>query len=157
MSKICAYSHCECFHNSKEIPVGEEVKVGLLYYHADCNNQRIAENRIVDIWTNSVDPNPIMKQLRGVMKKILDNPSMTAEKLEYHLLWCLSHGWNIKRPGGLYYVAKCEEADAAWNKHYKPKPKFTDEDFKAMETTQADDFVYRPQATGFNRITGKHP
>lgn len=148
--KTCKYPHCK--HESKLIPIGEEVNAyGNVYMHADCNEDRLARGRIIDIWKESIDPHPIMNQVSGIINQVLEDPQMSAKHLEFNLIWCLGHGWHIKRPAGLRYVAKCDEANAEWKKKNTPKIPL-DTEFKIAEEVKAGDFVYKPQTSGFNKV-----
>lgn len=146
--KICKYKNC--LHESREIPIGEEVQNHSVYYHKDCNEERICINQIIDIWKWSVDPYPIMAEIRRAINNITENYGVRPKQLLFHLTWCLNNGWNIRHANGLYYVAKCEEAADAYKKANMPK--FTDEQFVASNDEINNNFDYKPQKTGFGRI-----
>lgn len=146
--KKCRYAQCK--HDTREIPIGEEVQNGSYYYHKDCYEDKLARARIVDIWKNAIDPNPIYMQLNRAINDVLKNPSVSAQKLEYQLIWCINHGWHMKQPSALHYVAKCEEAAEAYRASNTPK--FNDAQFVADEEEKKNDFEYKPQKSGFGKI-----
>ena len=145
----CKYTHCN--HNTREIKDGEEfVKIGQWYYHKDCNNDRVCINQIIDVWKRSVDPHPIMGEIRRAINNIIKNYNIRPQQLLFQLIWCLNNGWDIKHTNGIYYVVKCDDALAAYKAANTPK--FNDTQFIADEEEKKSDFEYKPQKVGFGKI-----
>lgn len=148
--KKCRYVHC-CHPDHKISDDDTFVKVGSYYYHEDCNVERIATNRIIDVWKQSVDPAPIVKNLRRVINNVVNSYNIKPTQLLFQLTWCISNGWNIRHPWALHYIAKCEDAKAAFRQSANIQ-KFADDLFVVTEQEVSDSFAYTPQKTGFGRI-----
>lgn len=153
--KKCKYTHCR--HESREIPDDEAVTPnGTTYYHADCYKEKESIDNIIKLWADCVDQSPIYAQLRNVVNKIVFNNGIPADQLLFCLKWCIEHRWKLRHPSGLYYVAKDDEAIAAYNEAKKPKINIQPDMFVVDDDlSKVDGFKIKIGNSGFNRILKK--
>mgnify|MGYP006908821664 CR=1 FL=1 len=109
----CAYPHCK---HDGYVNKEEAVKVGTRYWHQDCLAEKNTMREIERVWIARVDENPIISDLRGQINTLVCKQGNDTEYLLFALNYCLDHGWNLKYPAGLRYVAKNDNARNAWNK-----------------------------------------
>ncbi len=153
--KKCKYTHCR--HESREIPDDEAVtRNGTTYYHPDCYKEKEAIDNIIQLWTDCIDHSPIYTQLRGVINNIVFKNGVSAEQLMFCLRWCINNGWKLRRPAGLYYVSKDEDAITAYKKAKTPKVDLSSDQFVVDDDmTKVEGFKYSSTKSGFNRILKK--
>jgi hypothetical protein len=150
--KKCKYTHCH--HNSRDVPDEEAVTPnGTTYYHADCYKEKECIDNILKLWADCVDPSPIFNQLRRIVNNIVFQNGVPAEQLLFCLKWCINNRWNLRNPGGLYYVAKDNDAIAAYKESKKPKITVRQDMFVVNDDmTKVDGFKNKNGKAGFNRI-----
>lgn len=148
--KKCRYKYCK--HASHEVEETDAIKIGSSYYHKDCYAEKLAIDGIIDLWVDKVDSDPVFTRLRQVINRIVYDKGFPANKLLFYLHWAVKTGWPIKHPPGLFYLIKDEKAEAAWRAAQAKKAVIPD-DFVVVEDHKTDnDFVYKPQKSGFGRI-----
>lgn len=116
----CRWSHCK---HGGEVDKSEAVQVGSAYYHKDCYTEKKSIEDIITVYTERVDPNPIIPAIRKVINDLIFNKGYDAEYLLYAVNYCLDHGWKLKYPGGLYYVAKNDDVKTGWARKNMAKVK----------------------------------
>ena len=151
----CAYKYCQ---HGGTVDKADAVKVGTRYFHPDCLRISKAMTKIVELYHEKVDPNPIEAYLRRTINDIVYKDGCDAEYLLFALRYCLSHGWTLHTPSGLRYVAKDGIARKEWNKITaqktvsEMKKKQSEQDAAPVDLTEKS-FSYIPQkAAGFEDI-----
>ena len=152
----CRYKYCSRKHESKELPVSEAINpIPKFYYHKDCYSDNEDVKEIVRLWTDRIDSSPMLGQLYKTIFKLSYDDAYTTQYLLFALRFCLDHGWNLRYPAGLSYVAKDRDAQEAWQKqkHLEALRNVSDEMFKVDEAeTPIPEFQYKGTKRGFNRI-----
>lgn len=133
----CGYSHCK---HGGEVNKEDGVLSGTRWFHPDCLAEKNAILEIIDVWYKRVDEHPIFTNLRRTIDNLVYKEGNDAEFLLFSLNYCLDHGWNLKHPPGLRYVAKNEDAKKAWEKQ---KAVSTPMEFPKFENTGTQ-FTYNP-------------
>ena len=65
----CRYNHCK--HETKDVLASEAVKEGNRYYHKDCYKTKEDINKIVELFSEHVNPNVVFAVLRKVINIIV--------------------------------------------------------------------------------------
>lgn len=110
----CRWVHC--LHGGT-VKAEEAVRVGNMYFHKDCLEEKKNLMKIVDLYLERVDPRPIFAVLRKTINDIVFKDGFGADYFLFALNYCLDAGWNLKHVHGLRYVVRDPEAEAAWNRH----------------------------------------
>ena len=79
----CKYS--SCLHDSKELNKEEAVKSGNSYYHSDCFKTKEDIKKIIDLFKNHINPNPVYSQLQSVIKNIVFTKGLGSDFLLFVL------------------------------------------------------------------------
>ena len=82
----CRWSHCK---HGGEVDKSEAVQVGSAYYHKDCYTEKKSIEDISAVYTERVDPNPIIPAIRKVINDLVFNKGYDAEYLLYAVKYCL--------------------------------------------------------------------
>lgn len=133
----CAYSHCK---HGGIVDEKEAVKVSTRYYHPDCLIEKNAMTEIVDVWFRRVDSKPIYTNLRRTISDLVYKDGNDAEYLLFALNYCIDHGWTLRHPQGLRYVAKDTDAKDEWEKRKEQKTMIElKEEMKKMADSEPND------------------
>lgn len=122
----CRYKYCK--HDPRTIDEDDCVKVGHSYYHKDCYEEKSAIDKVIDLWSTSIDPNPIYAELRRHINAIVYDWKFPAKKLLFYLEWAVNTNWGIKHPAGLRYLVKSDDAEKAWKNRTVSKKRDVIED-----------------------------
>lgn len=110
----CRYKYCK--HHSRELPKEEAVLVGKsTYYHKDCLEESQMIAKIVDLYAERVEQNPVFSHLRKTITDIVVKQKVDANFL-YFALDYASKKKIIKHIPGLYYIVKNDDIKKAWSK-----------------------------------------
>lgn len=154
----CRYSHCK---HGGEVKIEDAVKVGKnTYWHPDCLAEKNAMAEIIDVWVKRIDEHPIFSLLRKTVDDLVYKEGNDAECLLFSLNYCIDHGWNLRYPSGLRYVAKNGDAKQEWERSIKEKQAIemrqrqkADREENRREENISSSFTYKPQkARGFDDI-----
>lgn len=107
----CRWKHCKY---GGEVDKDEAVKVGIAYYHPQCYAEKEAIQKIIDVWHERVDPNPMEAILRKSVNDLILNQNVDGDFLLFALNYCLDNKWNIRNPFVLKAVSKDTKAIKAW-------------------------------------------
>lgn len=129
-SKVnCRYSNC--LHKTKELSKEDAVKSGSLYYHSDCYKTKEDIKKIIDLFKNHINPNPVYAQLQKVIKDIVFSKGLGSDFLLFGLQYYIYHKIPLNYPQGLYYVVQNKKVIEAYNKsktgYIKKNIEITDE------------------------------
>lgn len=143
----CKYVHCK--HESKDIPEGEEVKNGGGYWHKDCLDESLVIREIIKEFTERVNPNVVVAQLRRVINDIVYVKGIDAHLLYFGLMHYILNNIPLNYPGGLYYVLQNRDVQKEWNKIQATRIK---NNFEIKEDN-TETFQYKPsKERGFQDI-----
>ena len=109
----CRWSHCK---HGGEVHVDDAVKDGSSYYHKDCYEEKQNLQKILDLYVERVDPDPVFAFLRRTINDIVFKDGYGADYFLFALKYCLDNGWNIQHVPGLRYVVRNKDAKSAWEK-----------------------------------------
>ena len=150
----CRYSHCK----HEGTPVDETgVRIGSVYYHKDCYEEKEAVVAIIDFYVNNFDPDPIFTVLRKTINNIVYGKKTDPAFVLFALRYAKSNNIGIYNPAGIYYVLKNRNMLDAWKKHTAPVIK--QEDFKTIEDNglvKIDGYSSFGKRGGFTKILGSN-
>ena len=98
----CRYNHCK--HETKDVLASEAVKEGNRYYHKDCYKTKEDINKIVELFSEHVNPNVVFAVLRKVINNIVFTRGVDSGLLLFGLNYYISNKITLNYPQGLYYV-----------------------------------------------------
>ena len=116
MTKIvkCRYKYCK--HDSRELPKEEAVLVGKSsYYHKDCLKESTLIDKIIEMYSERVEKNPIYSHLRKTVNDLVIKDKVDAEFLYFALDYASSKKM-IKHVPGLRYIVKNDDIKRLWEK-----------------------------------------
>ena len=131
----CRWKHCKY---GGEVSKDEAVQVGIAYFHPQCYAEKEAIQKIIDVYHKRVDAHPIEGFLRKTVNDLVLKEDVNAEFLLFALNYCLDHGWKLRYPAGLKYVAKDDKSRSIWEAQ---QDKIIKQQIKAQTTTENNDFV----------------
>lgn len=151
---MCRWTHCQ--HENREVDRENAVSVnGKTWYHKDCFHQKETIDKILNLYQEKIDPNPIWNQLRGVVNNIVFKNGYSADYVLFALNRYIADGKRLNYPSGLYYVVKDKHYEDAWKKK-EEKKKIADissESFTAPDpSSNTDGHIYTVKTNGFGRI-----
>ena len=158
----CRYSHCNRFHDTKDIPIEEAVLSGKnQYYHPDCYKESVTMRNIIDMFQKYINEHVVFSSLRQVINNIIYDKNCEADFLEFGLKYYIKNHIPLNYPGGLYYVIQNKDVNKAWNKY-----KAVDTKAKIQEITEEDmiseidnipkiKYMKTPINNRFSKILGK--
>ena len=114
----CGWKHCK---HGGEVDKADAIKEGTRYYHPDCLREKKAMMEIVEIYHERIDEHPIETLLHRVVNDLVFKDGYGAEFLLFALKYCLDHGWTLRSPNGLRYVARDSSAKQEWEKRQMQK------------------------------------
>ena len=148
----CRYSHCK--HDSKDVDKEEAVKIGNLYYHADCFGDKENRREIIDLFVSHINPNPVYAQLQNVITTIIDKKGISSDFLLFGLRYYINHKIPLNYPQGLHYVVQNKQVIAEYNR-LNEKKVLAKENFVTPKESKEVEFEYKPvKAKGFADILG---
>lgn len=148
---ICRFKHCK--HESKEIPREEAVKVGTLFYHADCAKIKDNIALTIELFEKHINPNPVFVQLRAVINRIIFERNVDSDFLVFALKYYIEHKIPLRYPQGLYYVVQNQEAKAEFDK--KTAENYKNIKIDISEPKEEVVFEFKPKKQkGFGDILG---
>lgn len=153
----CGWTHCK---HGGEVDKENAVKKGARYFHPDCLREKDSINEIIKVYHERVDDHPIENFLRKTVNDLVFKDGNSAEFLLFALKYCLDHGWTLRSPNGLRYVAKDGISKKEWekllnhnvNNEYREKKRLTmiNDEFSLDASSS---FTFKPQkAFGFEDI-----
>ena len=149
----CGYSHCK---HGGEVDKAAAVKEGTRYYHPDCLREKQAITEIIDIYHKRVDEHPIENFLRKVVNDLVLKDGYGAEFLLFALKYCLDHGWTLRSPNGLRYVARDGTAKKEWDKrHVQKNNTVTQVEISGETDYTATPIMNTSKQRGFASILGR--
>lgn len=135
----CRWSHCK---HGGEVRLDDAVKDGSSYYHKDCYEEKQNIQKIMDLYVERVDPNPIFSLLRKTVNDLVFKDGFGADYTLFALKYCLDNGWKIKHVPGLRYVVRDDKAKAAWERQLMAsiKQKVNADRESFLQTDKPEDF-----------------
>lgn len=126
---FCKCRYKNCFHPGEPLLKKDAVKDGNSYYHKDCYKAREDIKKILKIYEERVDQHPIYSALVKIVNEIIFKNGTESDFLLFALEKATEPGstWHLRRPPGLYYLAKDEKLKRLWldyKKSLKPKASF---------------------------------
>lgn len=100
-NKNCTYRHCR--YENKEIPFGEEIKVGARYYHNQCSQESDNIKQIKQLYFDSVSNTVVPSVLGKVVNDIVYGKNIESDYLLFVIKYIISHKLKITYPYGLHY------------------------------------------------------
>ena len=85
----CRYNHCK--HETKDVLASEAVKEGNRYYHKDCYKTKEDINKIVELFSEHVNPNVVFAVLRKVINNIVFTRGVDSGLLLFGLNYYISN------------------------------------------------------------------
>lgn len=137
----CKYSNC--LHNSRELNKEDAAKSGNFYYHDDCLKTKEDIKKIIDLFKNHINPNPVYSQLQSVIKNIVFTKGLGSDFLLFGLQYYIEHKIPLNYPQGLYYVIQNKRVIESYNKSKAKKIK------KNVEITEKNE-------SGFTHVPVKN-
>lgn len=137
----CKYSGC--LHSDKTLDKEQAVKVGNSYYHPDCFQTKEDIKKIIDLFKNHINPNPVYSTLQSVIKNIVFTKGLGSDFLLFGLQYYIDHKLPLNYPQGLYYVIQNKQVLDAYN---KSKVKSIKSNIEITEETESN-FTYIPTKT----------
>lgn len=110
----CKYSGC--LHLEKTLDKEQAIKSGNSYYHPDCFQTKEDIKKIIDLFKNHVNPNPVYSTLQSVIKNIVFTKGLGSDFLLFGLQYYIDHKIPLNYPQGLYYVIQNKQVLDAYNK-----------------------------------------
>lgn len=141
----CRFAHCR--HKTTEIKNGDQYdKVGQMYYHSDCNQERIKLNNIVTLFLEQVNAQVSVPQLRGIVNKLCYDNGYGVDYVEFALQYAIDHPeFRLTYPPGLTRICQSLTIQAEWKKKQDAdyekkisKDAFVAEDVKGTVVKQKD-------------------
>lgn len=97
----CKYSGC--LHPEKTLDKEQAIKSGNSYYHPDCFQTKEDIKKIIDLFKNHINPNPVYSTLQSVIKNIVFTKGLGSDFLLFGLQYYIDHKIPLNYPQGLYY------------------------------------------------------
>ncbi len=147
----CRWSHCK---HGGEVRLDDAVKDGSSYYHKDCYEEKQNIQKIMDLYVERVDPNPIFSLLRKTVNDLVFKDGFGADYTLFALKYCLDNGWKVKHVPGLRYVVRDDKAKAAWERQLaasQVRPTFSVDTEIDFDIAPA---IHAPKQRSFTDILG---
>lgn len=149
----CGWTHCK---HGGEVDKENAVKKGARYFHPDCLREKDSINEIIKVYHERVDDHPIENFLRKTVNDLVFKDGNSAEFLLFALKYCLDHGWTLRSPNGLHYVAKDGISKKEWEKKKKEENNTVTQVTIEGETNyNVNPIININKPTGFASILGR--
>lgn len=141
----CRYNHCK--HETKDVLASEAVKEGNRYYHKDCYKTKEDINKIVELFSEHVNPNVVFAVLRKVINNIVFTRGVDSGLLLFGLNYYISNKITLNYPQGLYYVIQNKNVIKGYtekkNREYLIEQKKNMQKIEDNEEMESS-FTYKP-------------
>ena len=141
----CRFAHCR--HKTTEIKDCDQYdKVGQMYYHSDCNQERIKLNNIVTTFLEQVNSQVSVVQLRGIINKLCYKDNLGVDYVEFALHYAIAHPeYRLTYPAGMTRICQSLTIQSEWKKAQDAmyartisQDAFVADDVKGVATKQKD-------------------
>lgn len=147
----CRWSHCK---HGGEVRLDDAVKDGSSYYHKDCYEEKQNIQKIMDLYVERVDPNPIFSLLRKTVNDLVFKDGFGADYTLFALKYCLDNGWKIKHIPGLRYVVRDDKAKAAWERQLSASRSYPAFSINTEINFDIAPAIHAPKQRSFTDILG---
>ena len=111
----CAWSHCR--HNNIISENEQYVKKSSKYYHFACDCERENINKSIILFTENVNDQVVMSQLRGIINNLIFKQGFEAEYVVFAIKYAIEHPeLKLMYPQGLHRICKDQNILNLWKK-----------------------------------------
>lgn len=112
-NKICGYKHCRC--ETKEIPLGEEIKVSSRYYHEKCAKESEDIKEMKKQYFDNISNTVVQAILGKVVNDIVYGKNIDSGYLLFAIKYAISNKIRINSPYGLHYLIDNKRIKDSWS------------------------------------------
>lgn len=153
----CRFKHC--LHSSTEIKDGDDyVRNGSVYYHKDCNELREALNDTVTLFTEHVNNQVSLAELRKIINTLCFVDGMDIKYIQFAINYAVDHPeFRLTYPAGLYRICRNLGIQAEWRsvRNKKWVSSIKEDSFVADDVRPTDTAKQKTKQRGFSRILGR--
>lgn len=149
----CRYSHCK--HADEPLRREDAIKIGSVYYHRDCFEEKTNIHNIEKYYIDNFDSQPIIAFLRKTINSIVFTKNIETSFLLFCLQYAKKNHISLRSPAGMFYLVKNAEIIKAWEEQKRrgSANKLKQTDFNIEEEySQVDGYSNVGKTAGFGRV-----
>jgi len=109
----CGWSHCKMDNIIQE--EDDFVVVGGKRYHKQCNCERENINKSITLFTEQVNDQIVMSQLRSVINNLIFKQGFESDYVVFAIQYAIDHPeYKLTYPQGLHRICKDQEIIGLW-------------------------------------------